>query len=141
MLAGFGFAEIVRWLPRSQAWIGTAAVLTFVAILGLRAADSANMTRIVQSEGEWAIDYRSREAIAMDLALRLGVTPAVYAKRTFWWWVGWSIDPETYQVAFGLNVALQIAALVWLEAAPAPCSQSSIRIRTGSFVLRPQDGT
>ena len=27
------------------------------------------------------------------------------------------------------------------RAAPAPCSQSSIRIRTWSFVLRPQDGT
>jgi hypothetical protein len=54
------------------------------------------MARIVRSEGEWAIDYRSREAIARDLAVRLGVSPETYARRTFWWWFGWSIDPAIY---------------------------------------------
>ena len=54
------------------------------------------MAKIAQSEGEWAVDYKSREAIATDLATRLGVSPEVYARRTFWWWVGWSIEPSMY---------------------------------------------
>ena len=96
MLAGFGFAGIVDTLRPARAWIATAAILPLLAVVAVRAADSADMRRIVQSEGEWAVDYKSREAIATDLAVRLGVSPEVYAKRTFWWWVGWSIDPAIY---------------------------------------------
>src|SRR6185503_5741595 len=96
MLAGIGFGGAVRLLRPTQAWLGTAAIVPLLVVLGIRAADSANMTRIAQSEGEWAVDYKSREAIATDLAVRLGVSPEVYAKRTFWWWVGWSIDPAIY---------------------------------------------
>jgi hypothetical protein len=96
MLAGFGFTAALNLVPSAKEWTGVAAALPLLALLGLRAADSANMTRIVQSEGEWAVDYQSRQAIAKYLAKRLGLTPETYAKRTFWWWVGWSIDPAIY---------------------------------------------
>jgi len=96
MLAGIGFAGLVRLLHPPRAWIGTTAVLPLLLLVALRAADSTAMAKIVQSEGEWAVDYKSREAIAMDLAVRLGVSPEAYARRTFWWWVGWSIEPSMY---------------------------------------------
>ena len=96
MLAGIGFAGIVGMQRPAKAWIATAAILPLLAVVAVRAADAANMTRIVQSEGEWAIDYKSRQAIAVDMAVRLGVSPELYAKRTIWWWVGWSIDPAIY---------------------------------------------
>ena len=96
MLAGFGFAAALHVLPSPKRWIGVAIVLPLLAVLGWRATNSAAMTQISRSEGEWAIDYRSREAIAKDLAGRLGMTPLMYASRTYWWWVGWSIDPEVY---------------------------------------------
>jgi hypothetical protein len=100
MLAGFGFAGLVGMLRPARAWIATAAILPLLAVVGVRAADSADMARIVQSEGEWAIDYKSREAIATDMVVRLGVSPEHYAKRTIWWWVGWSIDPAIYARIF-----------------------------------------
>ena len=96
MLAGFGFAGLVSLLHPARAWIGTAAALALLLVVGVRAADSTTMAKIAQSEGEWAVDYKSREAIATDLATRLGVSPEVYARRTFWWWVGWSIEPSMY---------------------------------------------
>ena len=104
MLAGIGFAGIVDTLRPARAWIATAAILPLLAVVGVRAADGANMARIVQSEGEWAIDYKSREAIATDMAVRLGVSPELYAKRTIWWWVGWSIDPAIYARIYGRAV-------------------------------------
>lgn len=96
MLAGIGFAGIVALLRPAKPWLAPAGLLLLLLVVGWRAADSAGMTRITRSEGEWAIDYKSRETIARDLALRLGVTPEIYARRSFWWWVGWSIDPEIY---------------------------------------------
>src|SRR5262249_10101802 len=60
------------------------------------AANSADIEKISRSEYEWAIDYQSREAIARYLAVRFGMSPEVYARRTYWWWLGWSIDPEVY---------------------------------------------
>jgi hypothetical protein len=65
--------------------------------------------RTSRSEGEWAIDYRSREMVAKDLILRLGVPPDIYASKTIWWWVGWSIDPEIY-------------ADIYRHVAPAPAT-------------------
>jgi hypothetical protein len=104
MLAGFGFAGIVGALRPARAWIATATILPLLAVVAARAVDAANMARIVQSEGEWAIDYKSREAIAMDMAVRLGVSPELYSKRTIWWWVGWSIDPAIYARIYGRSV-------------------------------------
>jgi hypothetical protein len=97
LLAGFGFAAIVDWTAPEKAWIGTVLVLPFLALLGLRAADSGMLERVSKSEGEWAVDYASRKAIAADIAGRLDMTPQTYAAKTFWWWVGWSVDPEIYR--------------------------------------------
>jgi hypothetical protein len=96
ILAGFGFAGVVKMIGQTKERIGTWLMFPLLMVLGIRAANSATIERISKSEGEWAIDYRSRETIAKDLARRLGMTPLTYAGRTYWWWVGWSIDPEVY---------------------------------------------
>ena len=96
LLAGFGFDVIVKLLAPAHRQVGAALVLALVVLVGLRAGNAATLARISKSEGEWAIDYRSRQAIAADLAGRLGMTPRQYAGRIYWWWVGWSIDPEIY---------------------------------------------
>jgi hypothetical protein len=96
ILAGFGFAGVVKMIGHSKERIGPWLMFPLLMVLGIRAANSATIERVSKSEGEWAIDYQSREAIAKDLAGRLGMTPLVYASRTYWWWVGWSIDPEVY---------------------------------------------
>jgi hypothetical protein len=96
ILAGFGFAGLMNVIGPSKRWLGTWLILPLLVLLGVRAGNSLAIEKISRSEGEWAIDYASREAIAMDLILRLGVPPDVYATRTFWWWVGWSIDPGIY---------------------------------------------
>src|SRR5262249_42896056 len=51
------------------------------------------------------IDYRSREAIAKYLAEQVGMSPQLYATRTYWWWLGWSIDPEVYADLYRRSVA------------------------------------
>jgi hypothetical protein len=96
ILAGFGFAALVNLLRPRKRWVGTLLVLPLLVVLSLRASNSSMLDKISKSEGEWAVDYRSREAIGADLAGRLGVSPQAYAARTFWWWVGWSIDHEIY---------------------------------------------
>jgi hypothetical protein len=96
LLAGFGFDFVVKLLAPVQRQVGAALTLALVVLAGLRAGNSATLAGISKSEGEWAIDYRSRQAIAADLAGRLGMTPQKYATTTYWWWVGWSIDPEIY---------------------------------------------
>ncbi len=96
VLAGLGFAAAMDLLAPARWRIGSLLVLALVAVVGLRVGDSAALAKISRSEGEWAVDYRSRQAIAADLAGRLGVTPEQYAASTYWWWVGWSIDPEVY---------------------------------------------
>jgi hypothetical protein len=96
ILSGFGFAALVNlFLPRKP-WVGAVLVLPLLAVLGLRAGNSSILDKVSKSEGEWAVDYRSREAIGADLAGRLGLSPQAYAARTFWWWFGWSIDPAIY---------------------------------------------
>jgi hypothetical protein len=100
MLAGFGFTALRNLAQPAKEWMAVAAILPLLAVLGVRAADSTQMTRIVRSEGEWAVDYNSRQDIAVDLAARLGVTPETYAKRTFWWWIGWSVDPAIYSETY-----------------------------------------
>jgi hypothetical protein len=109
ILAGFGFAGAVNVVWPMRAEFGALLIVPLIAILGLHATNSAVMEKVSRSEGEWAIDYASREAIAKDLILRLGMPPDVYAARTFWWWVGWSIDPEIY-------------ADIYRHVAPAPKS-------------------
>jgi hypothetical protein len=109
MLAGFGFAAAFNLVWPARQWMGMAAILPLLLLLGLGAASSVNLTRIAQSEGEWAVDYESRQKIAADLAARLGLRPEIYAKRSFWWWIGWSIDPaiyaETYQRLIPANAS------------------------------------
>jgi hypothetical protein len=105
ILAGFGFAGAVTVIGPARRWLGTWLIFPLLMVLGIRAANSAAIEKISRSEGEWAVDYRSREAIAKDLAVRLGMTPQVYARRTFWWWVGWSIDPEAYADVYRRSVA------------------------------------
>jgi hypothetical protein len=96
ILAGFGFACLVNVIGPARRWLGAWLILPLLVLLAVRAGNSAAMEKISRSEGEWAIDYASREAIAKDLISRLGIPPDVYAARTFWWWVGWSVDPEIY---------------------------------------------
>jgi hypothetical protein len=96
MLAGFGFAGLVNVLAPGRRWLGPWLTVPLVAVMCVRAANSADIEKISRSEYEWAIDYRSRESIATYLATRLGMSPEVYAARTYWWWLGWSIDPEVY---------------------------------------------
>src|SRR5262249_58615438 len=76
--------------------LGPLGRFRLVMALGGRAANSATIEKISRSEGEWAIDYRSREVIARHVARGLGMPPQVYVRKTYWWWVGWSIDPEIY---------------------------------------------
>jgi len=96
ILAGFGFAGVVNLVGPAKQRLGTWLIFPLLMALGVRAANSATIEKISRSEGEWAIDYRSREVIARDLAMRLGMPPQVYVRKTYWWWVGWSIDPEIY---------------------------------------------
>jgi hypothetical protein len=96
MLAGFGFAGMVNVLAPGRGWLGPWLTVPLVAVMFVRAANSADIEKISRSEYEWAIDYRSRDAIARYLATRLGMSPQLYATRTYWWWLGWSIDPEVY---------------------------------------------
>jgi hypothetical protein len=114
ILAGFGFAGAVNLTRLNPRWAAPLVVLPLLAVLGARASNSAVMNRMVNSEGEWAVDYKSRKAIATDLAIRLGLSPQAYPTRTYWWWVGWSIDPtvyaETYRHVVG-SVAAPKSAL------------------------------
>jgi hypothetical protein len=96
ILAGFGFAGVVNLVGPAKQWLGTWLIFPLLMALGVRAANSPAIEKISRSEGEWAIDYRSREVIARDLAMRLGMPPQVYVRKSYWWWVGWSIDPEIY---------------------------------------------
>jgi hypothetical protein len=96
MLAGFGFAGLVNVLAPGRPWLGAWLTVPLVAVMCVRAASSADIEKASRSEYEWAIDYRSREAIAKYLAVQLGMSPHLYATRTYWWWPGWSIDPEVY---------------------------------------------
>jgi hypothetical protein len=96
MLAGFGFAGVMNTLGPERRWRGPWMAVPLIAVLCVRAANSADIEKISRPEYEWAIDYRSREAIAKYLAVQLGMSPQLYATRTYWWWLGWSIDPEVY---------------------------------------------
>jgi hypothetical protein len=112
MLAGFGFAGVVNMLAPERRWLGPWLAVPLIAVMCVRAASSANIEKISRSEYEWAIDYQSREAIARYLAVRLGMSPEVYATRTYWWWLGWSIDPEVY-------------ADIYRRSVPSPATQKS----------------
>jgi hypothetical protein len=96
MLAGFGFAGTVNVLAPEKRWLGPWLTAPLLAVMCVRAANSAEIEKISRPEYEWAIDYRSREAIAKYLAVQLGMSPELYATRTYWWWLGWSVDPEIY---------------------------------------------
>jgi hypothetical protein len=104
ILAGFGFAGVMNVVGPAKQWLGTWLIFPLLMALGVRAANSVAIERIGRSEGEWAVDYRSRDAIARDMAIRLGASPQVYARRTYWWWVGWSIDPEIYADTYRRSV-------------------------------------
>jgi hypothetical protein len=95
----------VNVIAPERRWLGTWLIVPLLAVLCVRAANSAEIEKISRSEGEWAIDYRSREAIARYLAVRLGMSPQVYARRIYWWWLGWSIDPEVYADIYRQSVA------------------------------------
>src|SRR5262249_52940720 len=96
MLAGIGFAGTVNVIWPARQDVGMLLIVPLVIVLGWRAEDSAMIERVSRTEGEWAVEYRSREAIAKDLAVRLRMSPEIYEARTFWWWMGWSIDPTIY---------------------------------------------
>jgi hypothetical protein len=104
ILAGFGFAGMVNVVGPGKQWLGTWLIFPLLMALGVRATNSAAIERISRSEGEWAVDYRSRDTIARDIAVRVGASPQVYARRTYWWWVGWSIDPEIYADTYRQSV-------------------------------------
>jgi hypothetical protein len=109
ILAGFGFAGAVNVIGPARRWLGTWLIFPLLIVLGVRAANSAAIEKISRSEGEWAIDYQSREAIAKDLAVRLRMLPQVYARKTYWWWIGWSIDPEIYGDIYRRSVPSPVA--------------------------------
>jgi hypothetical protein len=113
MLAGFGFAGVVNVLAPRRLWLGPWLIVPLVAVMFVRAANSADIEKISGLEYEWAIDYQSREAIARYLAVRVGMSPEVYARRTYWWWLGWSIDPEIY-------------ADIYRRSVPSPGTQQSV---------------
>ena len=113
MLAGFGFAGVINLLPPERRWLGPWLTAPLIAVMCVRAANSADIEKISRSEYEWAIDYQSREAIARYLAVRLGMSPEVYARRTYWWWLGWSIDSEVY-------------ADIYRRSVPSPGTQKSV---------------
>lgn len=101
LLIGVGFGAMTRIFP--AAWRGPAgaiAVLGFLAVIGVRLADSPRLAEVTSRQGEWAVDYRQREAIADDLIARLGVTPELYQSRVYWWWIGWSMAPEIFADAY-----------------------------------------
>ena len=100
ILAGFGFAGVVSIVGPAKRWLGTCLILPLLITLGVWAANSATIEKISRSE----VDYRSRDAIARDIAVHLGASPEVYARRTYWWWVGWSIDPEIYAETYQRSV-------------------------------------
>jgi hypothetical protein len=105
VLAGLGFAGVVNVFEPAKQRIGPWLIVPLVAMLAVRAADSALIEKISRSEGEWTIDYERRQVIAEDLALRLGMPPDLYATRTFWWWMGWAIDPAIYSETYRRVVA------------------------------------
>jgi hypothetical protein len=121
MLAGFGFAGLVNVLAPGWRWLGPWLTVPLVAVMCVRAANSADIEKVSRSEYEWAIDYPSREAIATYLATRLGMSPEVYATRTYWWWLGWSIDPEVY-------------ADIYRRSVPSPRAQESV-LAADEYVL------
>jgi hypothetical protein len=121
MLAGFGFAGLINALPPERRWLGPWLTAPLIAVLCVRAANSADIEKISRSEYEWAIDYQSREAIARYLAVRLGMSPEAYARRTYWWWLGWSIDPEVY-------------ADIYRRSVPSPGTQKSV-LTADQYVL------
>jgi hypothetical protein len=121
MLAGFGFAGLVNLLAPGRRWLGPWLTVPLVAVICVRAANSADIEKVSRSEYEWAIDYRSREAIAKYLAVQLGMSPQLYATRTYWWWLGWSIDPEVY-------------ADIYRRSVPSPGSQKSV-LTADQYVL------
>ena len=105
MLAGFGFAGAVTVIAPHRRGLGPWLIAPLLAVMWIRAANSTDIEKMTRWEYEWAIDYRSREAIAKYLAMQLGMSPEVYAKRTYWWWVGWSIDPEVYADIYRQSIA------------------------------------
>jgi hypothetical protein len=121
MLAGFGFAGLVNVLAPGRRWLGPWLTVPLVAVMFVRAANSTNIEKVSRSEYEWAIDYRSREAIAKYLAVQLGMSPHLYATRTYWWWLGWSIDPEVY-------------ADIYRRSVPSPGTQKSV-LTADEYVL------
>jgi hypothetical protein len=121
MLAGFGFAGVVNVLAPGRRWLGPWLTVPLVAVMCVRAANSADIEKVSRSEYEWAIDYRSREAIAKYLAVQLGMSPQLYATRTYWWWLGWSIDPEVY-------------ADIYRRSVPSPRAEKSV-LTADEYVL------
>jgi hypothetical protein len=121
MLVGFGFAGLVNALAPGRRWLGAWLTVPLVAVMCVRAANSSDIEKVSRSEYEWAIDYRSREAIAKYLAVQLGMSPHLYATRTYWWWLGWSIDPEVY-------------ADIYRRSVPSPGTQKSV-LTADEYVL------
>ncbi len=137
ILAGFGFAGVMNVVGPAKQWLGTWLILPLLMVLGVRAANSAAIEKISRSEGEWAIDYRSRETIAKDLAGRLGMPPQVYARKTYWWWVGWSIDLEAYADVYRRSVASLGARKSSLTGAPASLSRKGRPAARSAGGIRP----
>jgi hypothetical protein len=96
ILVAIGAAGAVALFRLSAPRLAPLVILPLVVGLALRASDSAVIGKTIVFEREWAVDYRAREDIATDLATRLGLSPEAYRSRTYWWWVGWSIDPAIY---------------------------------------------
>jgi hypothetical protein len=109
IMAGLGFVGVVSAIAPTKRWIGTCLIVPLLTIIGIQASHSAAIEKISKSEGEWAIDYHSRQAIGRDLAVRLGVTPQTYAHRAYWWWVGWSIDADIYSDIYRRSVSYDMA--------------------------------
>lgn len=53
--------------------------------------------------GEWAVDFNKQQALMRRLVTAYGVTPEVYGKKVFVWWLGWAVDPALYRKTYDAN--------------------------------------
>lgn len=104
-----------------------AALLLMTLILAAGAFDRVQLRRHAADAGEWAVDYRLRDAAVERLIDRWGVTPEQYRRQVFWWWMGWSMSTELYEERYRPGAAPVLAAgdtLLVMDRPPGPYFES-----------------
>jgi hypothetical protein len=103
ILVGLGASVLVRSF-RSRHRIPTIILLVLITVLAMRVGSYKLLERVAKSEGEWAVDFKDRQAIQSHLIETIRLTPSEYSQRAIWWWLGWSIDPAIYARAYDTHV-------------------------------------